>query len=225
MTVLDQFLNYNRNWVAENAHRAPREHEARPTKVFWIGCCDGPFDIAPRLGFDSDDLFIHRNLANIVCGSDANGLAALQYAVDELQVQHIIVCGHSACGGILAAMSDESLGVTDQWLSEIFALSHPQCLTGETALDAEGLSQLCAGNVHAQVNKLCHARVLRDAWQRHQEVSVHGWMFDEGTRLFRNLRPNVGCTDQGEPCEAVISTGNGDHCHEKRVEPNDANTA
>lgn len=190
--TLNHLLENNRLWVAEISDHAARERAHRTPTYCWIGCCDGPLGIAPRLGLEPGDLFIHRNLANIVCGSDANGLAALQYAVDVLGVRHVIVCGHSKCRGVLAATSEEPLGFTDHWVCEVpIELSRPGP-NGDVAPDAQALARLSEGNVHAQVSKLCHLNLIRDAWRRDQSLTVHGWMYEDDTGLFRAVAGRGG---------------------------------
>lgn len=223
--ALNHLLENNRLWVAEISDHVTRERAHRPPTYCWIGCCDGPLGIAPRLGLEPGDLFIHRNFANIVCDSDANGLAALQYAVDVLKVRHIVVCGHSGCRGVLAATSDEPLGLTDRWVSEIPAYPQQPGPNGDIALAAEGLSRLCEQNVHAQVSKLCHLSVIRDAWQRGQALTVHGWMYDDDSGLFRALESNVCGGDAAVPHQRDIAAHDVIRCHEERPTPHDDTTA
>jgi len=223
--TLDHLLENNRLWVREFYGHATSDRQTRTPRYCWIGCCDGPFGIAPRLGLEPRDLFIHRNLANIVCSLDTNGLAALQYAVDVLEVQHIIVCGHSKCRGVLAATNDEPLGLTDHWVSEIMELPEELGSTGEYALDAEKATRLSIRNVQAQVSKLCHLRMVRDAWQRDQALSVHGWMYDDDTGLFRTLRSNTHCVDTVVPSKALTRDQGSARHPDERIKSHDATTA
>lgn len=223
--ALNHLLENNRLWVAEISDHATRERAHRTPTYCWIGCCDGPLGIAPRLGLEPGDLFVYRNLANIVSGSDANGLVALQYAVDVLKVRHIIVCGHSGCRGVLAATSDEPLGRTDHWVSEISGYPQRSGRNGDIALDAEGSSRLCEQNVHAQVSKLCHLRMIRDAWQRGQSLAVHAWMYDDDTGLFRAMESRVCECDPAAPYQSDIAAPDVIRCHEERPTPHDDTTA
>jgi len=225
MTTLDHLLENNRFWVGEFHDRGAHYRDSQKPVYFWIGCCDGPFGLAPRLGLEPGELFIHRNLGNLVCGLDANGLAALQYAVDVLKVRHIIVCGHSPCCGMLAALSDEPLGLTDHWVSEIVTLPRRHQLTREVPDDAGTLYALCAHNVHEQVGKLYHTTIVRGALRRGQPLIIHGWMYDGASGLFHALRSEARCVNQVEPRQAGVATPGSSQTSEGRAKANDATTA
>jgi len=160
-------------------------------QYLWIGCSDSRVPANQITGLAPGEVFVHRNVANVVVHSDLNCLSVLQYAVDALKVRHVIVCGHYGCGGVRAALSDERLGLIDNWLCHIqdvrdkhAALLAP--LHGDAALD-----RLCELNVIEQVINVARTTILRDAWQRGQPISLHGWVYGLSDGRLRDLGVSI----------------------------------
>ena len=157
-------------------------------KYLWIGCSDSRVPANEIVGLAPGELFVHRNVANLVVHTDLNCLAVLQYAVDVLHVEHVIVCGHYGCGGIRAALESGRLGLIDNWLR------HVQDVAREHA-DALGLcdtptgqwDRLCELNVEAQVGAVVRTTIVQDAWEHGQQLSVHGWIYGLHDGILREL--------------------------------------
>jgi carbonic anhydrase len=157
-------------------------------EYLWIGCSDSRVPANEIVGLLPGELFVHRNVANIVLHADANCLSCMQYAVDVLRVKHIIVCGHYGCGGVLAALRDDRLGLVDNWLR------HVQDVRWKHKAELEGLPdeskrhrRLCELNVVEQAMNVAQTTVVRDAWSRGQPLVVHGWIYDIADGLLRDL--------------------------------------
>ena len=147
------------------------------------------------VGLAPGELFVHRNVANVVAHTDLNCLSVLQFAVDVLRVEHVIVCGHYGCGGVLAALRDEKLGLIDNWLRHIQDVGAKHRAQIEAIPDeARRAARLCELNVMEQVGNVADTTVVRDAWRRGQQISVHGWIYDLHDGLLRDL----GVTREGE---------------------------
>lgn len=154
----------------------------------WIGCSDSRVPASQVVDLLPGELFVHRNIANVVTPADASCLSVIHYAVEALKVKHIIVCGHYDCGGVRASMETHDHGFIENWLGHIKDVSreHADQLEG---LDAEArFRQLCELNVRAQVRNVCDTSVVKDAWSRGQELYVHGWIYDIATGLLKDLR-------------------------------------
>ena len=157
-------------------------------RYLWIGCSDSRVPANQIVGLLPGEMFVHRNVANVVVHTDLNCLSAVQFAVEVLNVGHIIVCGHYGCGGVLAALRDEKLGLVDNWLR------HVQDVRSKHQAELDGLetetrrhNRLCELNVLEQVANVSQATVVRDAWARGQELAVHGWIYDLRDGLLRDL--------------------------------------
>jgi len=198
---LDKLLQNNRTWAADRIQRDPtfftRLAKQQAPEFLWIGCADSRVPANEIVGLDPGELFVHRNVANVVVPSDLNCLAVLQYAVDVLRVEHVIVCGHYGCGGVEAAWKRTPFGLIDNWLRHVQAVGemHADLLTrGMT--DAQCTSRLAELNVIAQVANVCRTTVVIDAWRRGQALSVHGWIYGLQDGLLRDL--GVSVTRDGE---------------------------
>ena len=135
------------------------------------------------------ELFVHRNVANVVVHTDLNCLSVLQYAIDVLKVEHVIVCGHYGCGGVRAAYFRSSLGLIDNWLRHVQDVrDRHDALIEPAADDNSRIDRLCELNVVDQVRHVCHTSIVQDAWRRGQRVTVHGWIYDVADGLLRDLR-------------------------------------
>ena len=192
MPKLKELFDRNRNW-SEQTRRADPDFFKRLTaqqspRFLWIGCADSRVPANQVVDLMPGDLFVHRNVANVVVHTDLNCLAVLQYAVDVLKVEHVIVCGHYGCGGVLAALRGSKLGLIDNWLRHVQDVrdKHAGQLEGLGGEDAK-LDRLCELNVIEQVVNVGQTTVMQDAWARGQAVSVHGWIYRLQDGLLRDL--------------------------------------
>ena len=191
----DLFAN-NRAWATRMARQDPdfftRLSSQQAPQYLWIGCADSRVPANEIVGLAPGELFVHRNVANVVVHADLNCLSVLQFAVEVLKVQHIIVCGHYGCGGVGAALRDERLGLVDNWLR------HVQDVRWKNQTELDGLpteqkrhDRLCELNVVEQVLNVSQTTVVRDAWARGQQLEVHGWIYDLHDGLLRDLGVSV----------------------------------
>ena len=192
MSELAHLLANNRAWAAAMVRQDPqffaRLTEQQAPQYLWIGCSDSRVPANQIVGLLPGEMFVHRNVANVVVHADLNCLSAIQFAVDVLKVRHIIVCGHYGCAGVLAALRDDKLGLSDNWLRHVQDVrwKHTQemlALKGE----AERHRRLCELNVLEQALNVSQTTVLRDAWSRGQALAVHGWIYDIRDGLLRDL--------------------------------------
>ena len=186
-----KLLENNRAWAADRVKRDPtfftRLEKLQTPQYLWIGCSDSRVPANEIVGLDPGELFVHRNVANVVVHTDLNCLSVLQYAVDVLRVRHVIVCGHYGCGGVTAALHGSRHGLIDNWLRHVedVAAKHAAALS---SLPEEGrLDRLCELNVVEQVANVCQTTVLDDAWARGQDVTVHGWVYRLEDGLLRDM--------------------------------------
>ena len=201
MPLLDHCFTANRRWAADTIARDPeffkRLEKLQSPDLLWIGCSDSRLPPNEIIGRAPGEVFVHRNVANLVEHTDVNCLSVLQYAIDVLQVKHVIVCGHYGCGGVRAAMSSQSLGLIDNWLRHIkdVHLWNREELAAIADLD-DRTNRLAELNVEAQVANVCHTTILQDAWRRGQKVTVHGWIYALKDGLLRDLGTVVESSDQ-----------------------------
>lgn len=196
MASLDDLLANNRTWAAETTARTPdffaRLSEIQRPDYLWIGCSDSRVPANQIVGLPPGELFVHRNIANVVAHSDLNCLSVLQFSVDVLRVKHVIVCGHYGCGGVLAALRDDRIGLADNWLRHVKDVHarHREALDA-LPTEAERHVRLCELNVRDQVENVAQTTVVRDAWARGQDLTVHGWIYDLRDGLLREVVPGV----------------------------------
>lgn len=190
----------NRAWAAAMTRDQPDfferlSHQQSP-RYFWIGCSDSRVPANEIVGLPPGEMFVHRNVANVVVHTDLNCLSVLQYAVDVLEVEHVIVVGHYGCGGVRAAWEARSLGLIDNWLRHVQDVSsrHLDELHA-LAEGSERLDRLCELNVIEQAMHVCRTTVLQDAWRRGRPVSVHGWVYSLRDGLLRDLAVTVSSAD------------------------------
>lgn len=157
-------------------------------EYLWIGCADSRVPANEIMGLMPGEVFVHRNVANVVVHSDLNCLSVIQYAVEVLKVKHIIVCGHYGCGGVSAAMQHKEFGLIDNWLRHIKDIyqRHEAPLDKMTD-DKERLNYFCEVNVIEQVRNVCHTTIVQGAWRRGQELAVHGWIYGLTNGLLKDL--------------------------------------
>ena len=192
MRSIKQLFENNRAWAADmtrqDADFFRRLSEQQAPDYLWIGCSDSRVPANQIVGLVPGEMFVHRNVANVVVHTDLNCLSAIQFAVEVLRVEHIIVCGHYSCGGVLAALQSQRLGLIDNWLR------HVQDVQAKYRAQLEALEtekhqhdRLCELNVIEQVANVSQTSVVRDAWSRGQALSVHGWIYSLADGLLRDL--------------------------------------
>jgi carbonic anhydrase len=193
MRLLPDLFQRNREWAEERKRLDPEffsrlSHQQAP-KYLWIGCSDSRVPANQIVGMDPGELFVHRNVANIVVHTDFNCLSVIQYAVEALGVEHIIVCGHYECGGVRAAFENRRLGLIDNWLrniKDIYRYYHDEI---EALPDEQAqLRRLYELNVVHQVSNVCHTTIVQNAWQNGRPLAVHGWIYSVEDGLLRDLR-------------------------------------
>ncbi|MDB4962918.1 MAG: carbonate dehydratase [Myxococcales bacterium] len=200
-SLLDQCFEENRKWARNQVARDPeyfkRLEALQSPELLWIGCSDSRLPPNEIIGRKSGELFVHRNVANVVEHTDVNCLSVLQYAIDVLKVKHIIVCGHYGCGGVRAAMSPQPLGLIDNWLRHIrdVHLWNREEL-GAIPDPTDRANRLAELNVEAQVANVCHTTIVQDAWSRGQRLTVHGWIYSLADGLLRDLGTVVESSEQ-----------------------------
>ncbi|MFT5780728.1 MAG: carbonic anhydrase [Pseudomonas sp.] len=165
-------------------------------EFLWIGCSDSRVPANEVVGMMPSELFVHRNVANMVVATDMNMLSVLQYAVDVLQVKHVIVCGHYGCGGVRAAISHQALGLIDNWLRAIKALYHQNLPEFEGMNDEQRVNRLCKLTVQRQVRNVCHTTIVQNAWMRGKELTVYGWIYGLENGLIKDLNSTISAPDQ-----------------------------
>jgi carbonic anhydrase len=203
MRDLPELFANNRRWAAANVARDP-EFFARLTRqqtpeYVWIGCSDSRVPANEIVGLRPGELFVHRNVANIVHHTDLNCLSVLQYAIDVLRVGHVIVCGHYACGGVLAALEETPLGLIDNWLRQVRAVRAKYTAQLAGLGDRERADRLCELNVLEQAAHVCETTVVQDAWKRGQPLAVHAWVYRLDDGLLRDLNFCVSMPQLVEP--------------------------
>ena len=188
---LNDLLANNRRWVATTEAREPGfftrlAHQQNP-KYMWIGCADSRVPANEITGLDPGEVFVHRNVANVVVHSDLNALSTIQFAVEHLKVKHIIVVGHYGCGGVRAALRGTRVGLADNWLRHVqdVRLRHRGRIDHLGPVEQENV--LCEMNVIEQVGNVALSTVVQDAWLRSQKLAVHGWVYGVGDGLLKNL--------------------------------------
>lgn len=197
MRLLPHLIENNRAW-AESVLEEDSEFFAKLAKgqkpeILWIGCADSRVPANQIIGLNPGDVFVHRNIANVVVHSDFNCQSVIEYAVSILRVKHIIVCGHYCCGGVKAATQDHHVGLIDGWLRHIRDVRQKHDAILQTIDDEEQLiDRLCELNVVEQAKNVCYSTVVQEAWERGRELSVHGWIYSIKDGLLRDLNVTIG---------------------------------
>ena len=191
MKTLNHIIKRNQEWAAAVTAEYPdffsKLSNQQNPEYMWIGCSDSRVPANQIMDLPPGEVFVHRNIANVVVHTDLNCLSVIQYAVEVLKVKHIIVCGHYGCGGVKAALEDKQLGLIDNWLRHIkdvrrFHAGNLEKLEGDDELDA-----LCELNVVEQVTNVSNTTIVKNAWRRGEELYIHGWIYDIENGLLQNL--------------------------------------
>ena len=166
----------------------------------WIGCSDSRVPANQIVGLLPGELFVHRNVANLVVHTDLNCLSVMQFAIDILKVKHVIVCGHYGCSGVRAALRRDRIGLSDNWLRHLQDVRQiHQKLIDKAESEVEAANRLSELNVIEQVNNVCQTTIARDAWDRGQEVNVHGWIYGLHDGLLRDLNTTITRFEEVQP--------------------------
>ena len=205
MSSLAHLFENNRAW-SERIRRNDPEFFARLSgqqrpRYLWIGCSDSRVPANEIVGLAPGELFVHRNIANVVVHSDLNCLSVMQFAVDVLQIRHVIVCGHYGCSGVSVAIHNQRVGLADNWLRHVQDVHAKHDLRVAEKQDMpERIDRLCELNVIEQVANVCQTTVVRDAWERGQALAVHGWVYGLNDGLVHDLGTTVN-----RPEEAALA--------------------
>ncbi len=206
-TELQELFDSNRSWARKVEQREPgffsKLLEQQNPQYLWIGCADSRVPANELVGLLPGELFVHRNVANVVVHSDMNALSVIQFAVDGLKVQHIIVVGHSNCGGVKAALLDARTGLVDNWLRHVQDVRNHHSEWLESIAVEQRVNALCELNVLEQARNVCRTTVVRDAWMRGQGVVVHGWVYGLHNGLLQDLRMTVRQGSDIQPAYAA----------------------
>ena len=201
MQTLKALIDRNRTWAtgvkAQDPDFFTKLSKQQSPQYLWIGCSDSRVPANQIVGLLPGEIFVHRNVGNIVVHTDFNCLSVIQYAVAVLKVKHIILCGHYGCGGVQAALGSSQLGLIDNWLrhiKDVFCKHEPALSL--IADDHSRLNRLCELNVIEQVNNICHTTMIQEAWRAGQPLSVHGWIYGIDNGLLHDL--NVCISKQAE---------------------------
>jgi carbonic anhydrase len=205
--ALSRLFEFNRNWAQRIEEAEPGFFEKlshlQSPEYLWIGCSDSRVPANQIVGLLPGEVFVHRNVANVVVHTDLNCLSVIQYAIDVLKVKHIMVVGHYGCGGVTAALNRQRVGLVDLWLRHVQDV-HAKHLARIDALPpAQRVDRLCELNVLEQVLNVSHTMVVQDAWQRGQDLTVHGWIYGLRDGLMRDLGMTVGARDDVEASYAA----------------------
>jgi carbonic anhydrase len=196
MKDLKRLLDQNRAWAESITASDPDFFQTlakqQSPRFLWIGCADSRVPATQLAGMLPGEMFVHRNVANVVVHTDFNCLSVIQYAVDVLKVEHIIVCGHHGCGGVKAAMDNLQFGLIDNWLRHVQDVVHEhEDILAKIEDENERFDRLCELNVIEQVRNVGRTTIVQSAWQRGQELGVHGWIYSLQDGLLRDLGVSI----------------------------------
>lgn len=212
MDNLGHLFEQNKGWADAIRKEDPEffvklSRQQNP-QYLWIGCADSRVPANEIVGLLPGELFVHRNIANVVVHTDLNCLSVIQFAVDLLKVKHVMVVGHYGCTGVRAALRCERIGLAENWLRHVqdVCSKHEDCLR-VLPDEAARSARLCELNVVEQVSNVCQTSILRDAWKRGQEVTVHGWIYGLRDGLLRDLQCSASNPDEAvEQCKAAVAS-------------------
>lgn len=212
MSALDQLFANNKQWADKIRRRQPdfflQLSQQQSPQYLWIGCADSRVPANEIVDLLPGELFVHRNIANVVVHTDLNCLSVMQFAVEVLKVSHIIVCGHYGCSGVNAALHRDRIGLADNWLQHVQDVRHKherrlECIAAE---GSGRFDRLCELNVIEQVRNVCRTTIVRDAWDRDQKLAVHGWIYGLKDGLIRDLKCTATSPETTKACyEAALA--------------------
>lgn len=196
-------IENNSKWVQSKLDSDPeffkKLEKGQQPPLLWIGCSDSRVPANEIIGAKPGEVFVHRNIANMVVHSDMNMLSVLDYAVNVLKIKHIIVCGHYGCGGVKAAMGTKSYGLADNWIRHIRDVyRHHQVALGVIKGEEELFERFVEYNAMEQVFNLAKTSIVQNAWERNQDLYLHGWVYGVGTGIVKDLEVNFSCNSQLE---------------------------
>lgn len=201
MRELQELFEKNQAWAKRKLEKDPEVFhklaKKQSPKYLWIGCSDSRIPANEVLGLEPGEIFVHRNIANLCPHTDFNCLSVLQYGIDMLEVEHVIVCGHYECGGVAAAMENAQFGLVDNWLRHVRDVYSRE----KEALDAISdkaikYNRLAELNVIYQVMNVCHTTIIQNAWANQKKISVHGWIYDLSSGCLKDLNCCISSLDQ-----------------------------
>lgn len=203
MKELNELFENNRVWAekkrSQDSTFFKKTSEKQSPKYLWIGCADSRIPANEILGLGPGELFVHRNVANLFPHTDFNCLSVLQYAVDYLSVEHVIVCGHYGCGGVACAMEKEQFGLVDNWLMYLRDIySREKDELDQLSDSKEKYDRLVELNVLHQVMNICHTSIVQNTWAKGRKLAVHGWVYDLQTGLLKDLECCVSSLEEVE---------------------------
>lgn len=199
--ALEQLFGNNREWAASMVNKDAgffkKLASQQSPEYLWIGCSDSRVPANDIVGLLPGELFVHRNIANVVAHTDFNCLSVLQFAIDVLGVKHVIVCGHYGCSGVHAALVRRRVGIADNWLRHVQDVhqKHARYL-GDVLPNREKQDRLCELNVIEQVANVCQTTIVQDAWERGQSLTIHSWIYGLHDGLLRDLGVTVSCPEE-----------------------------
>ncbi|MDZ7680180.1 MAG: carbonate dehydratase [Fodinibius sp.] len=208
MSKIPDLFENNRQWAEQMRHKHPDFFDelaaGQNPDYLWIGCADSRVPANEVVGLTAGDMFVHRNVANVVLHSDLNAQSVLQYAIEVLKVKHVIVCGHYGCGGVTAAFEGSDFGLIDNWLLNVSDVidAHRNAIADlETKEDK--INRLCEVNVGAQVRNVCRSPFVQDAWKTGQQLSVHGWIYSLENGHLTDLDLSVSSAEEAAAFSSV----------------------
>lgn len=199
MSGLDDIFDKNKKWASEMKEKDPEFFsqlaKQQAPKYLWIGCADSRVPANQIMDLPPGEVFVHRNIANVVVHTDLNCLSVLQYAVEILKVEHIIICGHYDCGGIKAAMDSENHGLIDNWLRHIKDVNRFNSGELEGLSEEEKLNRLCELNVKEQVKNVADTTIVQGAWKKNAKLSIHGLVYSLRNGVLKDLKVSVSSSE------------------------------
>ena len=200
--AIETLLDNNRAWAERMCEEDPdyfkRLSNQQNPDYLWIGCSDSRVPANQITGLMPGEVFVHRNVANVVLQTDLNCMSVVEFAIKQIKVRHVIICGHYGCAGVAAALEGSTEGIVDHWLSGIRSLSSQHGAELESLAPEAAQSRLCELNVIDQVKSLCRTGAINDAWRRGQQVDVHGWVYGLEDGLIRDLGIRITCPENLE---------------------------
>jgi len=200
LSNIDNLFKQNQKWAASILEEDPefftKLSKQQAPEYLWIGCSDSRVPANQIVNLPPGEVFVHRNIANVVVHTDLNCLSVIQYAIEVLRIKHIVVCGHYGCGGVEAALKSDDLGLIDNWLKHIEDVSRFHQAELEQLSGKNKINRLCELNVIEQVKNVCKTSIVKKAWSENQELFVHGWIYDISNGILKDLDTNICSEDE-----------------------------